>query len=107
LETYADENLLTRASKIGGTFEKALHSLADAPHVIDIRNIGLVGAVELEPLAGAPGKRAFETMLACWNKGLMVRTTGDTIALSPPLIIEDSHINTIAATLSDVLRALD
>ena len=105
LETYADDGLLTRGAKVAPTFEAAIHSLASLPHVIDIRNIGVVGAIELSPIAGAPGKRAFDVMLACWDKGLMVRTTGDTIALSPPLIIiEDSHINQIAGTLTEVLR---
>ena len=104
LETYADDGLLTRGAKVAPTFEAAIHSLASLPNVIDIRNIGVVGAIELSPIAGAPGKRAFDVMLACWDKGLMVRTTGDTIALSPPLIIEDSHINQIAGTLTEVLR---
>ena len=106
LDTYADDALLTRGAKLAKTFEDAVHSLRDAPHVIDIRNLGLVGAIELEGIAGTPGKRGFDAMVACWDKGLMVRTTGDTIALSPPLIIEDSHINQIASTLTDVLRGL-
>ncbi len=107
LETYADEGLLTRAAKIGPTFEAAVHSLKGSRHVIDIRNIGLVGAIEMEPIPGSPGKRGFEAMVACWDKGLMVRTTGDTIALSPPLIIEESHIDRIVDTLKGVLKTLD
>jgi beta-alanine--pyruvate transaminase len=106
LETYADEGLLTRAAKIGPTFEAAVHSLKGSRHVIDIRNIGLVGAIEMEPIPGSPGKRGFEAMVACWDKGLMVRTTGDTIALSPPLIIEESHIDRIVDTLKGVLKTL-
>ncbi len=106
LETYADEGLLTRAAKIGPMFESAVHSLKGSRHVIDIRNIGLVGAIEMEAIPGAPGKRGFEAMVACWDKGLMVRTTGDTIALSPPLIIEESHIDRIVDTLKGVLKTL-
>ncbi len=106
LETYADEGLLTRAAKMAPTFEAAVHSLKGSRHVIDIRNIGLVGAIELEGIPGTPGKRGFEAMLACWDKGLMVRTTGDTIALSPPLIIEDAHIDRIVDTLKGVLKTL-
>ena len=106
LETYADEGLLTRAAKMAPTFEAAVHSLKGSRHVIDIRNIGLVGAIELEGIPGTPGKRGFDAMLACWDKGLMVRTTGDTIALSPPLIIQDSHIDRIAETLKGVLKTL-
>jgi beta-alanine--pyruvate transaminase len=72
-------------------FEDALHSLKGLPHVIDIRNIGLVGGIELEPRAGAPGKRAFEAFLAASTRAVLIRTTGDIIALSPPLIIETSR----------------
>jgi beta-alanine--pyruvate transaminase len=104
LDTYADEELLTRASRIGPAFENALHSLKGLPGVIDVRNIGLVGGIELEPIAGQPGKRAFDVFLECWERGVLIRTTGDTIALSPPLIIEQSHIDQLIGTVSDVLK---
>ena len=103
LDTYADEALLTRASRIGPVFEEALHSLRDAPGVIDVRNIGLVGGIELEPIAGMPAKRAFDAFLACWERGVLIRTTGDTIALSPPLIVEPSHIDRLVGTIGAVL----
>ncbi|URI06836.1 aspartate aminotransferase family protein [Aquincola tertiaricarbonis] len=99
LDTYAEEGLLTRAGQLQGYFAEALHSLKGLPNVIDIRNIGLVGGVELAPRAGEPGKRAFDVFLDCWEQGLMIRTTGDTIALSPPLIIEREHIDRIVDTL--------
>jgi len=104
LETYADESLLTRGEKMGATFEKAVHSLEGLPNVVDVRNIGLVGGVELAPIAGEPGKRAFSVFLDCWDKGLLVRTTGDTVALSPPLIIENQHIDQIVGTLADAIK---
>jgi beta-alanine--pyruvate transaminase len=104
LEVYAEEQLLTRGAKMAAYFENALHSLKGLPHVIDVRNIGLVGGIELAPLAGLPGKRAFDTFLACWERGLLIRTTGDIIALSPPLIIEESHIDQIVGTIADVLK---
>jgi beta-alanine--pyruvate transaminase len=104
LDTYAEEGLLTRAGEMQGYFAEALHSLKDAPNVIDIRNIGLVGGVELAPLPGEPAKRAFSVFLDCWEKGLLVRTTGDTVALSPPLIIERSHIDHIIDTLRGALQ---
>jgi beta-alanine--pyruvate transaminase len=104
LDTYAEEGLLTRAAKMAPVFEDALHSLKGVPHVIDVRNIGLVGGIELAPIAGQSGKRAFDVFLACWERGLLIRTTGDTIALSPPLIIESSHIEQMVATLTDVLK---
>ena len=86
-------------------FENALHSLQGLPHVIDVRNIGLVGGIELAPVAGQPGKRAFDVFLECWERGVLIRTTGDTIALSPPLIIEEQHIDQIVGTVADVLKA--
>ncbi|MFG6487921.1 aspartate aminotransferase family protein [Roseateles sp. BYS78W] len=104
LDTYADDNLLTRAARMQDEFAKALHSLRDEPNVIDIRNIGLVGGIELKPLDGQPAKRAFNVFLDCWDKGLLIRTTGDTIALSPPLIIESGHIERIIDTLRGALR---
>jgi beta-alanine--pyruvate transaminase len=104
LDTYAEGELLTRAALMQDEFAKALHSLRDEPNVIDVRNIGLVGGVELKPLPGEPAKRAFNVFLDCWDKGLLIRTTGDTIALSPPLIIEGSHIERIIDTLRGALR---
>ncbi len=107
LETYADDDLLTRGSRMAATFERAVHSLEGLPNVIDVRNIGLVGGIELAPRPGEPGKRAFSVFLDCWEKGLMVRTTGDTIALSPPLIVEDQHIDQMIGTLADAIKRAD
>lgn len=104
LETYADEGLLTRGTQMAPYFEHALHSLKGSPNVIDIRNIGLVGGIELAPRPGEPGKRAFDVFLECWQRGVLIRTTGDTIALSPPLIVENKHIDQIVGTLADVLK---
>jgi beta-alanine--pyruvate transaminase len=104
LDTYADDGLLTRGATMAPVFENALHSLKGVPHVIDIRNIGLVGGVELDPIPGNPGKRAFDTFLECWERGVLIRTTGDTIALSPPLIVESSHIDQMVSTIADVLK---
>jgi beta-alanine--pyruvate transaminase len=104
LDTYAEEGLLTRAAKIGATFETALHSLAELPHVVDVRNLGLVGAIEFEPIAGEPGKRAHSIFLDCWDKGLFFRTAGDTIAFSPSLIIENSHIDQLVGTVADAIK---
>jgi len=104
LDTYEDDGLLTRGAKMASAFEEAVHSLEALPNVIDVRNIGLVGGIELAPIAGEPGKRAFSVFLDCWEKGLLVRTTGDTVALSPPLIIEGSHIDQIVGTLADAIK---
>jgi beta-alanine--pyruvate transaminase len=89
---------------MGAYFAQAVHSLKGEPHVIDIRNIGLVGGIELAPIAGEPAKRAFNVFLDCFDKGLLIRTTGDTLALSPPLIIEKSHIDQIVDTVRSALR---
>jgi beta-alanine--pyruvate transaminase len=104
LDTYAEDGLLTRAQAMQGAFAEGLHSLKGEPHVIDIRNFGLVGGVELAPVPGAPTQRAFEVFLDCWQQGVMVRTTGDIVALSPPLIIEHSHIDQLINTLRQALR---
>jgi len=104
LDTYAEEGLLTRAKELEGYFAEGLHSLRSAPNVIDIRNIGLVGGIELAPRTGAPGQRAFDVFLDCYDKGLLIRTTGDTVALSPPLIIERAQIDQVIETLGHALR---
>ena len=107
LETYKEEGLLTRGAEMAPYFEEALHSLKGLPHVIDVRNIGLVGAIELQPIAGQPTKRAFSAFLKAFEAGVLIRTTGDIIALSPPLIVKKSHIDHIVGTLADILKTLE
>lgn len=107
LETYEEEGLLTRGAELGAYWEDALHSLKGLPHVTDIRNLGLIGAIELAPIEGAPTQRAFNAFLKAYEKGILIRTTGDIIAMSPPLIIEKSHIDQLIGTLSEVLKDLD
>ncbi|SEI08349.1 beta-alanine--pyruvate transaminase [Rhizobium tibeticum] len=104
LEIYEEEGLLTRAASIADTWQDALHSLKGLPHVIDIRNLGLVGAVELAPRDGAPGTRAYDVFVDCFQKGLLIRVTGDIVALSPPLIIETDEIEKIVSILGDALK---
>ncbi len=104
LDTYADDGLLTRAATLQGQFAEAVHSLRGEPNVIDIRNIGLVAGIELAPLPGEPTKRAFNIFLDLYDKGLLVRTTGDTVALSPPLIIQPEQIGQIVEMLRGAIR---
>lgn len=104
LDTYKEEGLLTRGAELAPYWEDALHSLKDAPNVIDIRNIGLVGAIELQPIAGEPTKRAFSAFVKAFEKGVLIRTTGDIIALSPPLIIEKGQIDEIVDCVRTVLN---
>ncbi|GAP34693.1 omega-amino acid--pyruvate aminotransferase [Piscinibacter sakaiensis] len=104
LDTYAEEDLLTRGSRLEPMFAQAVHSLRGLPHVIDIRNLGFVGGIELEPRPGEPGKRAFSVFLDCWEQGVLIRTTGDTIALSPPLIIEEAQLQRVIDTVAAAIR---
>ncbi len=106
LDIYEREQLLTRVSGVADAWADAVHSLRSSPGVIDIRNIGLIGAIELAPRAGAPGARAFDAMVAAFEAGLLIRVTGDIIALSPPLIIEPGHIDRLFTTLRGVLSRL-
>jgi beta-alanine--pyruvate transaminase len=107
LDIYQREGLLTRGAALGGHWHRAMTTLRDARHVVDIRTIGLVAGIELDPRTAAPGTRAYDVFVACFAKGLLVRVTGDIIALSPPLIIAPDQIDEIAATLADVLRDTD
>ncbi|KQV64561.1 aspartate aminotransferase family protein [Rhizobium sp. Root1220] len=104
LDTYKEEGLLTRAAELADYWADGLHSLKDCPNVIDIRNTGLIGAIELDPIAGEPTKRAFTAFLKAYEKGLLIRTTGDIIALSPPLIIEKHHIDELFGKLREILQ---
>jgi beta-alanine--pyruvate transaminase len=104
LETYKEEGLLTRAAELSDYWADGLHSLRDCPNVVDIRNTGLIGAIELEPIAGEPTKRAFTAFLKAYEKGILIRTTGDIIALSPPLIIEKHHIDELFGKLREILQ---
>ncbi len=104
LKIYEEEGLLTRATELAPYWQEAAHSLKGLPHVIDIRNLGLIAGIELEPLPGKPGKRAFEVFTKAFERGLLVRVTGDIVALSPPLIIEKAQIDQIFGVLTDILR---
>ena len=98
---------MTRASTIAQCWQDALFSLRSAPHVIDVRTIGLVGGIEIAPREGAPGSRGYEAFVDCFARGLLVRVTGDIIALSPPLIVDEKEIGMIVETIGDALRRLD
>ena len=88
-------------------WENAIHDLRGLPNVIDIRNLGLMGAVEVAPRDGAPTARAFEIYLKCYEKGLLVRQTGDIIAMSPPLIVSEEQIGEVVNILGDAIREVD
>lgn len=107
LETYKQENLFERVADLAPYWEEAVHSLKGAKHIIDLRNLGLVGAIELTPRDGAPGARGMDVMVKAWEKGIMVRVTGDILALSPPFIIEKNEIDRIFETLAEILPTVD
>ena len=107
LEVYEEDGLFSRASELAAYWQEALHSLADHPFVIDIRNIGLIGAIELEPIQEHPTKRAFSAFLRAFERGCLIRTTGDIIAISPPLIINKTQIDELVGCIGDVLSELE
>jgi len=106
LDLYKSERLFERAASLEKYWEEAAHSLRGAPHVIDVRTIGIVAGIELEPRPGAPGARAFESFLKSFEAGVMIRSTGDTLAFSPPLILEKKHIDQIFETAASVLKTV-
>jgi beta-alanine--pyruvate transaminase len=104
LDIYQREGLFERAKSLSATFEQAAHALRGTPHVCDIRNLGLVAGIELEPRDGRPGSRAYEVFLRCLERGVLIRYTADTLAFSPPLIVEPAQIEQIFATVGEALR---
>jgi beta-alanine--pyruvate transaminase len=106
LALYHEEKLFDRARSVAPRFEEAVHGLKDLPHVIDVRNFGLMAGIELEPAPGKPGTRGFQTFLRCFEKGILARVAGDVIAFSPPLIISEGQIDELVGTLGAALREI-
>ena len=104
LGVYRDDGLFDRAAEMAPYFEDAVHDLRGRPHVIDVRNLGMVAGVELEPIPGKPTARAYDAFVRCYERGVLVRTTGDIIALSPPLIVERGHIDEMCGVIGEVLE---
>jgi beta-alanine--pyruvate transaminase len=104
LDIYRDEALFLRAASLAPYWEDRAHALRGLPHVIDVRNLGLVAGIELEARPGAVGARGYETFVKCFERGLLARVTGDTIALSPPLICEAQHVDEMYGVLAEVIR---
>ncbi len=104
LALYHEEKLFERAGKLAGHFEQAVHSLKGAPHVIDIRNFGLMAGIELAPLPGKPGARGYQVFLKCFEQGVLARATLDTVALSPPLIVSEQQIDEMVGAIGSTLR---
>ncbi|MEO7548080.1 MAG: aminotransferase class III-fold pyridoxal phosphate-dependent enzyme, partial [Ramlibacter sp.] len=106
LDLFKQENLFQRAGEMGKLLGDAFHgTFKGLPNVIGIRSLGLAAAVELAPIAGLPGKRAFDIFMDCFKKGALVRAAGDVLVIAPPYIVEKSHIDTLVNTLADSIKA--
>jgi beta-alanine--pyruvate transaminase len=106
LETYEEEKLFDKANTLGKDFENGIHALKGLPNVVDCRNLGLIGAVELASRPGAYGERGFDAFEKCWDKGVFVRAVGDSLAFCPPLIAEKKHLDQMFGTVAEVLKTL-
>lgn len=107
LDVYAQEGLFARAAAIAPAFAEAVHSLQGLPHVVDIRCIGLMAAIDFASIPGKPGARAYACHRSCLDAGVAIRMSGDGIVLSPPLIIEEQHIEQLVAVLRQAIGKLD
>jgi beta-alanine--pyruvate transaminase len=106
LDTMRDERLFERAAELAPYWEDAMHSLRGAPHVIDVRNLGLIGGVELAPRPGAPTERALEAFRIAFDNGVLIRVTGDIMAFSPPLIVERTQIDQVVDAVRGALEQI-
>ncbi|MFC3320589.1 aspartate aminotransferase family protein [Mesorhizobium cantuariense] len=104
LSIYQKEELFTAAAAVEDYWQEAMHSLRGLPHVVDVRNIGLIAGIELASIPDAPGTRGYDVFVDCFNRGLLIRVTGDIVAFSPPLMIERSHIDDMVSILADALK---
>jgi beta-alanine--pyruvate transaminase len=107
LQVFKEQGILENARAMQPYWEDAVHSLRGLPHVIDIRTVGLVAGIELESIPGKPGARAYAAFKQAFADGILIRTTGDIIALSPPLVLEKQHIDELFGKLAAVIRNLD
>jgi beta-alanine--pyruvate transaminase len=107
LELYKSEGIFEHAASLHGYWQDAVHSLKGKRHIIDIRNMGIVAAIELEPHASGVGKRGMALFHACFDNGLLVRATGDIIALSPPLILEKAHIDEMIGQIGALVQTVE
>jgi beta-alanine--pyruvate transaminase len=107
LDVFAEQQVLDNARNLAGYWEDAVHSLKGLPYVIDLRNVGLIAGIELASIPGKPGVRAMDAFKRAFAEGILIRVTGDIIALSPPLILEKKHIDELFGKLAGILKTLD
>jgi beta-alanine--pyruvate transaminase len=107
LDLYDEEGLFERALQLEPVLADAIHALKPLPNVVDIRTIGLVAAIDLAPGPAGPGKRGFDAMNEAFHhQDLLIRIAGDTIVMSPPLIISEAQIGELAEKVARTIRAL-
>ena len=106
-QVYRGEGLFERAKALAPYWSDAVHALKGRRNVVDLRAYGMVAGIELSSREGAPGARGYDALVAAFNAGLLIRTTGDTIAMSPPLIIERKEVDRIFETLAGIIDRLD
>jgi beta-alanine--pyruvate transaminase len=106
LDIFENDGILEHAQGMAAYWENAVHSLKGLPHVIDIRSIGLIAGIELETIPGKPGARAYDAFKRAFDDGILIRTTGDIIALSPPLVLEKKHVDELFGKLATILKTL-
>ncbi len=104
LDLYREEDLFNRVATLSPYMESAVHAMRDCPNVISIRNIGLIGAVELAPRDGVPGKRGYDVFLECFKQGVLVRASGDVMVFAPPFIVEKAQIDRMYETLRAAIK---
>jgi beta-alanine--pyruvate transaminase len=105
MDIYEEEKLFSRP-ELCAHFEQGVHSLKGLPHVVDCRNLGLIGAIELASRPGAPAERGYEVFEKCWDRGVFVRPVGDSVAFCPPLIAEKKHLDQMFGTVAEVLKTV-
>lgn len=107
LEIFQQEGVLEHARSVSDYFQDAAHALRGLPHVVDVRSIGMIVGIELASIPGKPGVRAYDAFRLAFDDGILIRVTGDIIALSPPLVIEKKHIDELFGKLAAILKTLD
>ena len=105
LDIYRDENLFERSAELSPYWEEGVHSLKGLPNVVDIRNLGLAAGIDLAP-SGPVGTRGYAAFTKAFDLGLMVRQSGDAIAMSPPLVIEKAQIDEIIDITAQTIKAV-
>jgi beta-alanine--pyruvate transaminase len=106
MDVYLEQNLFGRVRELAPYWENALHDLAEESGVVDVRNFGLLGAIELDNSKGTGGRRAYEVYLHCWRAGVCVRYTANNIVLTPPLIVSKDEIDVIREAVREGIRAI-